>query len=321
MRQEANDMEPDCVQVARGDDPFTARMRFHQSWYRRHVLHLPPGPNPSAKGKLYGSQITEADGLAGRNFITDRIHAAVERRISDGHGLVEPKRARCNLLSSQPMCFNLWAPLADDTTLATRLVRVLPGLPEDLCVTRVILEHAPDKKSHLDDATAFDAFVEYKLPSSAHGFVGIETKLTEPFSQKAYEFRRRYNRWKEEGDWWWQTGAEAQFLDPRINQLWRNHLLAFAMLHQSPAEYAEGYCAVLYHDGDGTCAEAITVYRGHLRPHAGGTLLAWPLSDLVTAWEAAAKSLDEKRWLAALRLRYLALSASEAAWATHNTRK
>ena len=308
-------MESDCIHIAPSDDRFTARMRFHQSWHRRHVLGLPPGPNPSAKDDaLYGSQLTKTDGFAGRNFITSDIHTAVERRIKDGHGLVEPKRARCNLLSSQPMCFNLWAPLADDLQLATRLVRSLPGLPEDLRVTGVVLEHAPDKKSHLDDATAFDAFVDYELPDGTRGFIGVETKLTEPFSQKSYEFKPGYSRWMDAGDWWWQPGAEEQFPNPKINQLWRNHLLAFAMLHQEPAEYVEGFCAVLYHDGDEACTEAITAYRRHLRNEADGTLLSWPLGDLVTAWEGAAVTPDEEHWLADFRLRYLDLSASEAAW-------
>lgn len=306
-------MESDCIHIAPSDGPFTARMRFHQSWYRRHVLGLPPGPNLSANGALYGSWITNADGLAGRNFITNHIHAALERRIDDGHGLVEPERARRNLLSSQPMCFNLWAPLANDLALATRLVRVLPGLPEGLRVTRVVLENAPDKRSHLDDGTAFDAFVDYELPDGARGFVGVETKLTEPFSQKAYKFGLGYSRWTDADDWWWRDGAEAQFPDVRINQLWRNHLLAFAM-HQAPAESAEGYCAVLYHDGDKKCTEAITAYRRHLHPEAERTLLSWRLSDVVAAWEGAAETPDEKRWLAALRLRYLDLSASEEEW-------
>ena len=311
--REANDMEPDCIHIAPSDRPFTARMRFHQSWYRLHVLGLPPGPNLSANDALYGSWITEADGFAGRNFITDRIHAAAEKRISDGHG-VQPERARRNLLSSQPMCFNLWAPLAHDLALATRLVRALPGLPESLRVTRVIIEHEPDKKSHLDDGTAFDAFIDYELPDGQRGFVGVETKLTEPFSQHAYEFRTGYSRWMDAEDWWWRNGAEAQFPDVRINQLWRNHLLGFAMLHQTPPEYAEGYCAVLYHDGDEKCTDSIAAYRSHLRPEADRTLLSWRLSDVVAAWDGAAETPNEERWLTALRLRYLDLPASEEAW-------
>ena len=38
-----------------------------------------------------------------------------------------------------------------------------------------------------DDNTSFDAFIEFELAEGGLGFAGIETKLTEPFSQKLYD--------------------------------------------------------------------------------------------------------------------------------------
>ena len=40
------------------------------------------------------------------------------------------------------------------------------------------------------------------------------------------------------------------------------------MLHQRDAAYDEGYFAVLYHDMDASCLEAIQAYRPLLRPSA-----------------------------------------------------
>jgi hypothetical protein len=55
----------------------------------------------------------------------------------------------------------------------------------------VDIEYAPDpKEEFLDDRTAFDAFVEFDRVDGTRGFVGIETKLTEPFSRKTYDGRR-----------------------------------------------------------------------------------------------------------------------------------
>lgn len=307
-------MERDCLHIAPSDAPFTARMRFHQSWYRRHVLGLRPGPNPAAHGALYGSQLTLSDAEAGGNFLNPAIYAAAERRLAAGPGGVEAQRLRANLLSSQPMCFNLWAPLADDLALATRLVRALPGLPSDLTITGVAFEFAPDRTLHLNDASAFDVFLEYSLPDGRRGFVGVETKLTEPFSPERYGFDERYSRWLAGEGWWWLPGAESSFDNSSYNQLWRNHLLAFAMLRQPDATYAEGYCAVVYPTGDKACAEAIAAYRPLLRPEGAPTLLVWQLEAVVAAWTGRLETTDERAWLAAFHLRYLDLPASEAAW-------
>src|SRR5271167_32634 len=96
-------MEPDCRHTAPSDDHFTGRMRFHQSWYRRHVLNLPPGPNPAAHGQLYGNMLRAEDGNRGFNFLSEAIYRCAEDRLAENKGAVEPLRFRNNLLSSQPM--------------------------------------------------------------------------------------------------------------------------------------------------------------------------------------------------------------------------
>lgn len=314
-----DDQDKPCHHMSPGDDDFTKRMRFHQSWYRVHVLRLPPGPNPAAGGALYGNMLREEDGRAGWNFLNAQVHASVEARLRQDPRGLEAGRLRNNLLSSQPMCFNLFAPLAGDHALATRLMRALPGLPEDLEVTGIRFEYAPDKESHLKDNTAFDVWVEYVLPSGARGFVGIETKLTEPFSRARYEFSERYLRWKRHSDWWWREGAEASFADQRFNQLWRNHLLAFAMLHQDDSRYTHGYCALVHHEGDSGCDQAVQAYRQLLRPEAAHTLLVWRLGDLMERWTSQDLARAHREWINAFRLRYLDLGASRHAW-VHSAR-
>lgn len=312
------DMETDCRHVARSDDKFTARMRFHQSWYRRQILHRSPGPNPHAKGAIYGSHLTEKDGDAGRNFLTAKIYRVVQNRLGKNRGIVnvgDRRRLLMNLLSSQPMCFNLFASLANDLALATRLMQALPGMPSNIKVINVQIEYAPQPKRHyLNDATAFDAFIEYERANSIRGLVGIETKLTEPFSQKSYEFKDGYSRWRSSSDWWWRGRAKHFFPDKRYNQLWRNHLLAFAMLHQKDAAYDEAFCAVLYPEEDTSCADAIQAYRQRLRPETRHTLLEWTLGDVIDTWQGLATGRVQRKWLADFRLRYLDLKKSEAAW-------
>jgi hypothetical protein len=307
-------MEHDYCHVSRGDNPFTARMRFHQSWYRRHVLNLPCGPNRAAGGRLYGNVLREEDGKQGYNFLNEAIHAFAEKRIQMNEGAVEPDRLRNNLLSSQPMCFNLFAALDQDLELASRLVASLPQVPKDITVTAVRLEYAPNKETHLNDRTAFDAFIEYER-SGRRGFIGIESKLTEPFGPYPFPFSRPgYSRWRENPDWWWKPGAEVAFSNPQYNQLWRNHLLAFSMVHQSDLPYHEGYCAVLHHSEDQSCPKALDLYREHLNLDGMNTLLNWRLNEVLESWLPLAKTRAHRDWLNAFRLRYLDLEASRPAW-------
>lgn len=307
-------LEFQCSHVAPKECGFRARMRFHQSWYRRHVLNLPPGPNPHACNELYGSMLCKEDGLAGGNFVNAVVHAFAEQRIALDDENIEVGRLRNNMLASQTMCFNLFASLAVDMELATRLIVGLPGMEQVARVTDVRLEYAPPKETHLKDRTSFDAWVEYERANGMRGFLGIETKLTEPFSQNHYDFGPGYRRWQEEPSWWWVPGAEAHFSDKRYNQLWRNHLLAFAHRHQPETVYSECFSAVISHPKDNGCNNSINAYEKHLLPEGRSTLLEWPLDDLVRRWMEYAKTAEEQDWLQSLYLRYLDLEASEASW-------
>lgn len=301
--------EPECSHYWKNDKGgFSGRMRFHQSWYRHYKLGAAPGPNPHAGGKPYGNMLEPEAGRKGLNFLTPEIAAHAEWRWKK-----HPRRVFNNLLSSEPMAFNLFGPLRSDLDLATRLLRRLPGFPADATVTDVEFEPRPVKEKHIGDETKFDVFIGYQRADNRKGFIGIETKLTEPFSQKSYEFGDRYAQWEQRGEWWWKKGAERVFSTMKFNQLWRNHLLAFAMLNQAEPEFAEGSCAVVYHQDNDHCADAIDAYRQHLLPRGDETLIAWPLDRVITAWDPVLEP-EQRKWLDDFRARYLDLDASESAW-------
>jgi hypothetical protein len=163
-------------------------MRFHQSWYRANVLRVPfgTGPGPQHSGK-FGNMLPREDGAKGLNFLTPDIFEVAKSRVKDEQGMVEEFRLFNNMLSSQPMCFNLFGPFVTSFNLATEVFKHL--LPNEIeKVTDVKIEYSPEpKEEYLNDRTAFDAFVEFLRPDGRFGFVGIETKLTEPFSQKYYD--------------------------------------------------------------------------------------------------------------------------------------
>jgi len=310
MTSEVTDLGPQYA----GDSPFQARMRFHQSWYRARVLGLPCGTGPRAQDRShYGNMLRWADGEQGRNFLTPGIFETAARRLQEGVGVIEPFRLLCNMLSSQPMCFNLFAPLAEDADLATRLLAAVIGGNEVRQVAEVRLEYAPEPRSeYLNDGTAFDAFVEYVRSDGRRAFLGIETKLSEQFSPGAYH-KPAYDRWV--------SGADSPFLpegrscldDARHNQLWRDHLLAIAMRDHRRSPYASGALALVRHPWDEGCEATVAGYRSLLR-RGDRSFIDLPLDRLVGAWEPAAPDDDTRAWLAAFRLRYVDLAASEEEW-------
>lgn len=288
-----------------GDEPFTARMRLHQSWWREHVLDVPYGHGPHLSSTTrYGNYLDDDGTEQLRNFLTDDICRVYLEREGPG---VEPSRARRNLLSSQPMCFNLFGQLAAHLDLATRILQRL--LPDVARVTDVRLEWAPQPASeHLGDRTSFDAAVDYETPDGERAFLGVETKLTEPFSDKEYD-TPRYRDVTEQPGSPWPAAAWPQLADRRWNQLWRNHLLVEA--HRShPASGVTGPArlAVVRHHLDRPCADAVARYQRLVRE---GSVVDLPLDRIDAVIDDALDTEAQRVWWAAFRRRYVDVSESE----------
>jgi hypothetical protein len=89
-----------------------------------------------------------------------------------------------NMLSSQPLCFNLFGELHFDHKLATKFFRKLfPNRIET--VTEILFEHSPGRgnKKFTGDHSAFDVFVEY-VNNGKKGFIGIEVKYAESLKEE-----------------------------------------------------------------------------------------------------------------------------------------
>lgn len=112
----------------KGDSPFMARMRLHQSWYRANILQVPCGTGPTRSStNRFGNMLAAEDGTAGLNFLTPEIFQVVQQRLTQWTDRVEPFRLLHNMLSSQPMCFNLFGPLVQDHDLSRRLMEPILG--------------------------------------------------------------------------------------------------------------------------------------------------------------------------------------------------
>ena len=283
------------------DGPFRRMMRLHQSKWRE-AQGLPCGSNK--QGRAYGNLLTEADGKAGKNFYSDKIMRLVMDRICLGVG-VEPDRCLRNLLSSQPMAFNLFGPLCLDPNLAAVLLADLPG---GVNAPKVTIEFAPQPKAdYLDDATSFDVAVHYTTHAGDSAFAGIEVKLSEPFSPTRYGHNDRHAtlyKATSTDPAIWAESPSCDLTSPQVNQIWRTHMLAQA--YQRAGKVMLATAVILVHSGEKSCDAGVSAYRSALTAEGNKSLLHWTIGDLTAHWRAllSARPDLESGWLDWFMIRY-----------------
>jgi hypothetical protein len=106
------------------DNPFQRRARLLQALWR-HEQGLPIGEH---RGRPLGSRLAlPAAKVTLSNYITDGVRDVVRREVLDRDRakdkLYGQPRIFNDLLSSQPLCFNLFGELQRDLALATRALR------------------------------------------------------------------------------------------------------------------------------------------------------------------------------------------------------
>ncbi len=281
------------------DDARRRRFRALQSWYRQHHLQLPPGEDK--RGIVRGSMLPH-DAPRSANFLSPAIHEYVEARVpvvvGEG-GTLEQDRLFRNMLSSMPLCFNLFGAFRVFPISAARVLAAATGL-DVASLTRVDVEWTPPGDHPLGDRTAFDAYVEYRNSRNDRCFFGVETKYTEPFSQREYR-TERYDEVTASPSSGFVTGAADNLVAKHSNQLWRNAMLAVAVRERGG--FAEGRVLVMALDGDESARKATDALRANHR--APDALLAAVSLESLVAEAATTETLAE--WSEAFETRYLKL--------------
>jgi hypothetical protein len=165
---------------------------------------------------------------AGRNFLSPEIHALVRRELlmREEGAAIDEDRLFGNALSSMPLTFNLFGPMALDLKLATNTLRqLLPGFVHQ--VTGFIFEHSPGRRQErfLNDGTAWDLAVRVITPEGEDGTIFVEVKYSEDMTGPAARLRDRYDE---------ASRSVGLYVDPEspmlrslaLEQLWREHMLA-----------------------------------------------------------------------------------------------
>ncbi len=225
----------------RSDSLRVRRYRRLQSWYRENQLGLKPGRSndtTTAKGVLKPARqvgsLLPFDGRSpvGVNFISREAFHHAEDRITQAtseKAALDPVRLRRNMLSSMPMCFNIFGTLRMHPNLLTELLNAL--LPLNVKeVEAVICEAAPlPAADYLDDRSAFDAVIFFVDTAGSRRFLAVETKYTEAFSQLRYDEIKHPRYVDACGYGWFSDGALDVLKGIPTNQLWRNTMLASSL--------------------------------------------------------------------------------------------
>jgi hypothetical protein len=291
----------DEVLAVKSDSPRTARYRRLQSWYREVQLEALPGEAPGHP--QLGSMLRKEDVAAQRdlNFIHPAAAEHAETRakqVQEEHGSLEVGRLRHNMLSSMPMCFNLFGTMRDEADFLAVFRELFD--PETTRVSEIVCEWAgpgPDGPL-IGDRTAFDAMVRYEREDGP-AFCGIETKYTEPLSSTVYEPTEKYTAITADSGWF-KTGASEILKASESNQLWRNVMLAAA--HEADGR-GRGSVAVVALEDDTGAAKAMEAVSGQLTDVGGERLRSVSLQSIVEAAAGQGGSLDG--WADRFNCRYL----------------
>lgn len=297
--------------VEQADTPLRKRLRRHQSWYREEVLGLPPGtilrpdgsPRPVAS-RLPSWAVAEDPTL---NFLAnDEIYQVVlDRATRTGWGgIVEPDRLHHNLLSSQPLCFNLFAVLSEygREELATALVKVF-GLNID-SISDVRIEFRPPLDDGVKSGSAFDCFIEYET-GHQRGFLGVETKYAEDLAAQKPSKNPSYAALTDAPGSGFKPHAGSRLNRPSTCQLWYNTVLAHRL--RLGSKYSEGRIILLACEADTAAMSAAGAVRAEIED-PDDLLLAGTYEGLLSALP---DSEDLAGWKEHFTQRYLDLGLSE----------
>ena len=174
----------------KGDSKFVAECRKLQSIYRHEIgEEIRPYTDRYGNVHYYGNYISNGESPkegCWKNFLTKDAfeHAKYRVEHKKKYETIEADRLFNNLLSSQPMAFNLFCPLRqmfeESPETATNVIKAaLPDYPIHK-VTGVELEFIPENnESLIGDKSAMDAIIKFEDEAGKRGFIAVETKYSE----------------------------------------------------------------------------------------------------------------------------------------------
>lgn len=215
---------------------FTRRCRELQGSFREKMKE-PMGVGPFRDSVTKQINMLVDGEKTGKNFVNAFTFNYARQRVKNlqPHETINEYRLFNNMLSSQPMAFNLFCPLMKMLKdgkfgpVNNIFKAIFPDMHISM-VTEIDLEYLhTDIKYYLNDCTAMDAIVRYKDTDNKPAFIAIETKYTDVLGENTSNKERAQLKYRE---WIKRIGmfkpeTEKDLLEGKkvISQIYRNFLL------------------------------------------------------------------------------------------------
>lgn len=280
---------------------FKRRARVQQSQWRASKGYAPGRHRP---GVVNGSMLTPADAQAYSNFLSQQVIEAVKERSNENQSgqQFDQERLRSNLLSSMPMCFNLFGELSRSPDRLTALGSQTFGLDRPGLEGR--FEWSPGRLSSefTGDRTAFDVALLFGHPEGPQTVIGIETKYHEHIgpevSPDPVKRLPRYMEIAEASPDVFKSGWEQEVLGTDLQQIWRDHLLLLSMIQHPSGRWTDGKYVLVVPNGNSSYRDAGERYRTLLRDDSTFALLTIEsLLDQRTLHSAETERAFRERYL------------------------
>ena len=213
---------------------FTAKCRLQQSRFRESI-NEPMGVGPWKTSKNLQISMIKDGEVTGKNFV-DRYtfdYAKMRVRKKLKNETIDEYRLFNNLLSSQPMAFNLFCPLRhmleermnDAVTLI--FSTIFPQF-DIAYVTEIELEYLhEDIENYLNDKTAMDVIVRFFDSQNNSCFIAIETKYTDVLGSNSARNKESQKKLIRQLKYFKPEAELALINDEKeISQIYRNFLLS-----------------------------------------------------------------------------------------------
>lgn len=317
MKQDIrNKIEEQYGSQSSTDNLFTKHCRLLQSWYRVEVLKQASYGPWRVGGRPVGSVLVDGE-QTGANFITCAAFAFAKEKVAQKRGnrdlTIDEYRLFNNMLSSQPMCFNLFSDLRDGIAcsdpVAQRIVAAMFNESRIKQVDQVDVEMIPQPTTdYIGDKTAFDAAILFTDIDGTPGIASVETKYTDHLGKNAaskdvlqWQFVRKLDLLTHEGVKYYE--------EHKFDQVIRNLMLTLAYAQKHQRLNAINYVVALENDDEARLA--VDELRTRLAAQYKNSIMLLPLQVIVERGLAVANP-EFADILDTFQRRYLDFSPVEA---------
>ena len=241
---------------------------------------------------------------SGTNFLTQNIFNIVKDEIANKHierKVIKEPRIWNNLLSSQPLAFNLFGELKINLDLATKVFQDLYPERNIQKVTEIKFEYSPGRKDpkYTGDSSAFDVFIEYLNNKNEECFFGIEVKYAENLNDEPSTHKENYEFISKASKIIDLSKLEDLKQKP-IQQIWRDHLLTMSLFITNK-DYKIGDFIYLYPSKNIECVDGIEKYSKTFNSNIENHFLPLTIEKMVDR----IKNYCNDNWISDFQDRYL----------------